>query len=53
MKLRLVGCTANCQSSEVGTPTTQPLGINSGQDLGWLSGNRNLLITSSAVMMVN
>lgn len=34
MKFRLVGWAANCQSSEVGTPTTQPLGINSGQDLG-------------------
>lgn len=34
MKLRLVGWAANCQSSEVGTLTTQPPGIDSGQDSG-------------------
>lgn len=51
MKLQLVGRAATCLSSEVGTLTTQPLGINSGQDLGggWggeeVSRNRNLLIT--------
>jgi len=48
MKLRLAGWAANCQSSEVGTLTTGPLGTNSGQDLRWMSGNRslNLLISS-------
>lgn len=45
MKLRLVGWAANCQNSAVGTLTIQPLGINSGQDSGWMSGHRNLLIT--------
>lgn len=42
IKLQLVGWAATCLSSEVGTLTSQPLGINSGQDLGAVSGNKSL-----------
>lgn len=49
MKLQLAGWAATCLSSEVGTLTTQPLGINSGHDLGglvWKQKSLNHLISS-------